>query len=232
MIIITSRIPKELKKSKSLSKLIQGYLYSHLPESEHDGYVHSETRKNFKRTNFDFSFDEENIQIRFTALDPELEKKVAVGVLKNGVILGNTLLKNTCISSEDHHVAKNVNKAVIKGYVACAISGLLGNKVYLEPQNPQHLENMKNNALQRYETLFEHKYSGEFELKLLAQNSQRPTFLFYGSNQVMKVWEAEWEIKASSDLINLILDTGVGSGCMNFGAGFLEVLQDKVIGEN
>ena len=35
MIIITSRIPKELKKSKSLSKLIQGYLYSHLPESEY-----------------------------------------------------------------------------------------------------------------------------------------------------------------------------------------------------
>ena len=48
----------------------------------------------------------------------------------------------------------------------------------------------------------------------------------------MKVWEAEWEIKANSELINLILDTGVGSGCMNFGAGFLEVLQDKVIGEN
>ena len=87
------------------------------------------------------------------------------------MILGNTLLKNTCISSEDHRVAENVNKAVIKGYVACAISGLLGNKVYLEPQNPQHLENMKNNALQ-------------------------------------------------------------SSGCMNFGAGFLEVLQDKVIGEN
>lgn len=45
MIIITSRIPKELKKSRSLSKLIQGYLYSHLPECEHDGYVHSEPRK-------------------------------------------------------------------------------------------------------------------------------------------------------------------------------------------
>ena len=48
MIIINSRLPTQnLKIAKSLSKLIQGYIYSYLPKAEHDGYKHETSGKNF-----------------------------------------------------------------------------------------------------------------------------------------------------------------------------------------
>ena len=45
----------------------------------------------------------------------------------------------------------------------------------------------------------------------------------------VRAWPAKWHIKARTELINLILDVGVGSGCMNCGLGFLEVVEEKQV---
>ena len=55
MLTITSRLPSaNLKISKALPQLIQGYIYRYLPSVEHEGYRHEPSGKIFKRTNFDF----------------------------------------------------------------------------------------------------------------------------------------------------------------------------------
>ena len=84
---------------------------------------------------------------------------------------------------------------------------------------------MKTNALQRFETLTGRRYGGEFELNLLRQDLEKPLYFYYGNNQTpAKAWSAVWDIKALPELINTVLDAGVGSGCMNCGAGFLETI--------
>jgi len=227
MIIINSRLPTQnLKIAKSLSKLIQGYIYSYLPKAEHDGYTHKESGKNFKRSNFDFRLNDLSLEIRFSSFVPEFEKTIAFAVLKDGLKLGNIYLLDTSVSVKEHRISQN--EATFQGCVACSVVGLLGYKVHLEPQDSRHLEMMKTNALQRFETLMGYKYEGEFELNLLWQNLQKPFYFYYGNNNMpMKAWPAKWYIKAKPELINLILDVGVGSGCMNCGLGFLEVVEEK-----
>ena len=44
MIIINAKIDSH--DNKSLTQLIQGYLYSFLPEKKHKRYTHEETKKN------------------------------------------------------------------------------------------------------------------------------------------------------------------------------------------
>ncbi|MDO5046888.1 MAG: CRISPR-associated protein Cas6, partial [Campylobacter sp.] len=54
MIIINSTLPTtNIKIAKSLPRLIQGYIYHHLPNCEHEGYKHK-SGKIFKKMNFDF----------------------------------------------------------------------------------------------------------------------------------------------------------------------------------
>lgn len=224
MIVINTKI--NVHDSKDLTKHIQGYLYSFLPKKEHEGYIHTETKKNFKKTNFDYRLRKNNLTIRFSSVDPELEKTVAMGVIKNGVKLGNSigqdvLLETPATNTSSGHV-------IVGGHVICSYSGLLkGKKFYLEPQNPQHLEIMKRNALQRFETFMGKKYEGIFEVTLRSQ-SDNVKLHFYGDNkEPAKSWYAQWEIEASPELINVILGGGVGAGCMNYGAGFLELKKEK-----
>ena len=181
MIIISSRLPTQnLKIEKSLSRLIQGYIYSYLPKAEHDGYKHETSGKNFKRSNFDFKLNGLSLEIRFSSFVPEFEKTIAFAVLKDGLKLGNICLLDTSVSVKEHRISQN--EATFQGCVACSVVGLLGYKVHLEPQDSRHLEMMKTNALQRFETLMGYKYEGEFELNLLWQNLQKPFYFYYGNN--------------------------------------------------
>lgn len=222
MIVINTKI--KAYNSKKLTTLIQGYLYSLLPEREHEGYEFRPGR-NFKKTNFDYKLTKNNLTIRFSSIDPELEKAVAMGVIKKGVRLGNSvgqdvLLETPATNTLSSHV-------IASGHVICSCRGLLDRKFYLEPQNPQHLEIMKTNALQRFETFMGKKYEGPFEVTLLEQSNNAKLY-FYGDNkEPAKSWHAKWDIKASPELINIILGGGIGSGCMNYGAGFLELEEEK-----
>lgn len=225
MLTIISRLPSaNLKISKALPQLIQGYIYRYLPSAEHEGYKHEPSGKIFKRTNFDFRLNGANLRIRFTSYEPEFEKIIALAVLKDGLNLGELCLCDTTVAVSEHRTAQS--EAVLQGCVACAIGGLLGHKIYLEAQDSRHLEMMKTNALQRFETLTGREYGGKFELNLKWQNLQKPFYFYYGNNQMpLKAWQAKWRVQAEPELINLILDAGVGSGCMNYGVGFLEVVE-------
>ena len=224
MLTVTSRLPSaNLKISKALPQLIQGYIYRYLPSAEHEGYKHEPSGKIFKRTNFDFHLKGANFRIRFTSYEPEFEKIIALAVLKDGLNLGELCLCDTTVAVSEHRSSQS--EAVLQGCVACAIGGLLGHKIYLQPQDSRHLEMMKTNALQRFETLSGHRYGGEFELNLLRQDLEKPLYFYYGNNQTpAKAWPAVWDIKALPELINTVLDAGVGGGCMNCGAGFLETI--------
>lgn len=224
MLTIISRLPSaNLKISRALPQLIQGYIYRYLPSAEHEGYRHEPSGKLFKRTNFDFRLKGANLRIRFTSYELEFEKIIALAVLKDGLSLGELCLCDTTVAMSEHRTAQS--EAVLQGCVACAIGGLLGHKIYLQPQDSRHLEMMKTNALQRFETLTGRRYDGEFELNLLRQDLEKPLYFYYGNNQTpAKAWPAVWDIKALPELINTMLDAGVGGGCMNCGAGFLETI--------
>ena len=225
MITINSRLASpNLKIGKSLARLIQGFIYRHLPDAEHEGYRHEPSGKIFKRTNFDFLLNGADLRVRFTSYEPEFEKIIALAALKDGLNLGKIHILDTTVAVSEHRTTQS--EAVLQGCVACAIGGLLGHKIYLQPQDSRHLEMMKTNALQRFETLAGRRYDGEFELNLLWQNLQNPFNFYYGNNRSpVQAWQAKWKICAQPELINLILDAGIGSGCMNCGAGFLEVVE-------
>lgn len=96
MLTIISRLPSaNLKISKALPQLIQGYIYRYLPSAEHEGYKHELSGKIFKRTNFDFRLNVANLRIRFTSYEPEFEKIIALAVLKDGLNLGELCLCDT-----------------------------------------------------------------------------------------------------------------------------------------
>ena len=229
MLIINAKLPtKNLKITKSLSQLIQGFLYRYLPASEHVGYRHESSGKIFKRTVFDFILRGEDLRVRFASCEPEFERKIALAVLKDGLSLGEILFTQTTVEAKNHKIFEN--EAIVQGYVACVVSGLLGHKVYLQPQDSRHLEMMKTNILQRFETIMGRKYDGEMELNLLWQKPGESVKFYYGNNrEPVYAWQARWKISANAELINLILGTGAGSGCMNYGVGVLEVVKQDLI---
>lgn len=94
MIVINTKI--NVHDSKNLTKHIQGYLYSLLPEREHEGYEFRPGR-NFKKTNFDYKLTKNNLTIRFSSIDPELEKAVAMGAIKKGVNIADSIGQDVII---------------------------------------------------------------------------------------------------------------------------------------
>lgn len=223
MLRIYSRIPTaNLPVAKVLSRLIQSYIYCHVPPREHEGLKHA-SGKVFKRMNFDFSLRQGVLEIRFRAYERALEEQVALAVLKDGLKLGEIHLVDTSVAIEEHRIESD--KVQLKGCIACAVQGLLGHKIYLEPQDSRHLEMLKRNAQERFETLTCKAYEGVFEMALKWQQLDKPRHFYYGNNKSpIKAWPARWEVEAAPELINVMLDTGVGSGCMNAGVGFLEVV--------
>ncbi|MSN95798.1 CRISPR-associated protein Cas6 [Campylobacter sp. FMV-PI01] len=221
MLEIKSKIPsKNLEIYKGLSRLIQGYFYYILPQEEHLGYTHN-SGKIFKKTNFCFTLKDGLLHIKFSALEKELEEMVAVYLLKNGLKLGEIHIIDTIINLSDHSTNEtNIN---VKGCVVCNIKGLLDKKVYLEPNDSRHLEMMTKNLIQKYETFYNKAYDDEVKIELLWQDFDKFQKFYYGNNKnYMKAWLGVWNIKADNNLINLALSTGLGSGVMSYGCGFVE----------
>lgn len=222
MLLINSKIPtKKLPIVRSMSELIQGYIYNNVPDSEHEGYKHAGSGKIFKRMNFDFWLKDGDLRIRYTSFKPEFEEMMALAILKNGLKLGEVHLVDTNVSVEQHRTENS--QVEIRGAIACALKGLLGKKVYLEPQDSRHLEMAKTNALQRYETMYKEEYDGDFDMQLQWQ-SNKPFHFFY-KGATIKAWQGRWKIDAEPKLTNVILDTGIGSDCMKAGTGFMEVVK-------
>lgn len=101
MIVINTKI--KAYNSKKLTTLIQGYLYSLLPEREHEGYEFRPGR-NFKKTNFDYKLTKNNLTIRFSSIDPELEKAVLKITPLEFRILINLCSHRALLQIEDYSI--------------------------------------------------------------------------------------------------------------------------------
>ncbi len=224
MLIVKARLPvQNLPIRKVLAKLFQAFIYSKLDSKEHEGYKHP-NGKVFKSMNFKINYFQNEITIKYSALDKANEQKIAMAIISDGLKLGEIHIADIEISLLDRKSALS-NPLIVKGFVVGAIKdGDSNKKIYLEPKSNKFQEILKNHTLQKYEALFNKKYEGEFDMKLLHQ-SPKPRTFFYQKAPI-KAWHGVYEIRGNNDILEMILDTGLGANAMQ-GLGFVEVVEEK-----
>lgn len=211
-----------LKIRRSMARLFQSYIYTLLPSKEHDGYIHQESGKRFKSTNFRIMYHDNIFTIFFTALNSEYEQLVAMDILKNGLKLGEVKISETKVSINSTELPKSIKELQVRGYVVASIKNRLTNrKIFLEPSDPRHKDIIEKNALQKYEAIFQKPYIGDLSIEALWQSPRESHFWYEKSRYI--AWKAQYNIKASYDMINLLVKTGMGSDTMK-NLGFLEVV--------
>jgi len=222
MLIIKSKLPtKNLPIRRVLSKLFQSYIYTSLDDKEHDGYKHS-SGKVFKSMNFKINYIDDFIEAKYVALDKENEKQVAQNILMNGLKLGEIKIVNSVISVKERN-SKIESPLRVGGFVCANIKDEKSKKkIYIEPKSAKFQEIIYLNTLQKYEALFKKPYEGELKIKLIEQKPRER--IFHYSKGIMKAWFGVYEIEGNSDILEMILDTGMGANCMK-GVGFLEVVR-------
>jgi len=224
MLIIKLKLPtKNLPIRRVLAKLFQSYIYTVLDDKEHKGYKHT-NGKVFKSMNFKIGYIGNEIDIKFVALDKENEKQLAKYILFNGLKLGEIHFVDTSVSIVERNSSIK-SPMRVGGFVSANIKdGNSNKKIYLEPKTHKFQEIIYNSTLQKYEALFRKPYEGELKIKLINQKPKER--IFHYSKGVMKAWFGVYEIEANSDMLEMILDTGMGANCMK-GLGFLEVVKVK-----
>ncbi len=213
MLIIKTKLPtKNLPIRRVLSKLFQSYIYTALDDKEHDGYKHA-NGKVFKAMNFKIAYIDNEIHAKYVALDPQNEKQLAQYMLMNSLKLGEIQLTNTSISIVERH-SKIKSPMRVGGFV-CSNKKDDKNpkkKVYLEPKSERFQNNIIQNTLDKYEVLFKKPYKGKLKIKLIEQKPKEKVFHY--NKGIMIAWYAVYEIEANSDMLEMILDTGMGAKCM------------------
>ncbi len=222
MLIIEAKLPtKDLPIRRILSKLFQSFIYKNIDDKEHDGYKHP-NGKVFKSMNFKIAYIENMIEIKFVALDKNNEKKIAEYILHNKLELGEIHIVQTTISIEKRYF-KTSNRIKVGGFISCAIKdGKSKNKIYLEPKTDKFQEILYNNTIEKYQALFNKSYKGNLNIRLIDQKPRER--IFYYSRGAIKAWYGVYEIEADSDMLNMILDSGIGANCMK-GLGFVEIIR-------
>jgi len=221
MLIIKTKLPtKNLPIRKVLSKLFQSFIYTVLDDKEHDGYKHV-NGKVFKSMNFKIAYVENEIHIKFVALNQAHEKQLAEHILFHQLKLGEIQLTQTNVSITERN-SKIKSPMKVGGFVCANIKdGKSSKKIYLEPKSAKFQEIIHNNTLQKYEALFRKPYEGDLKIKLVNQKPRER--IFHYSKGVMKAWYGVYEIEGDEDILAMILDTGMGANCMK-GLGFLELV--------
>ncbi|SFV58053.1 CRISPR repeat RNA endoribonuclease Cas6 [hydrothermal vent metagenome] len=179
--------------------------------------------------NFKIAYIENEIHIKYVALDKENEKLLAQYMLFNGLKLGEIHLTNTSVSIIERN-SKIKSPMRVGGFV-CANRKDDKNpkkKVYLEPKSERFQNTIFQNTLEKYEALFGKPYEGELKIRLIEQKPKEKVFHY--NKGIFIAWFGVYEIEANSDMLEMILDTGMGSKCMQ-GLGFLEVVKPKVTKE-
>ena len=206
MLIIKAKLPtKNFPIRRILSKLFQSFVYTQLDDKEHEGYKH-ENGKVFKSMNFKIVYIDDEIIIKYVALDKENEKKIAEAVLRDGLKLGEIHISSVELSLENRHQSLE-DDIKVGGFVCGAIKdGKSSKKIYLEPKSHKFQEIIYNNTMQKYEALFGKSYDGKLKIEVINQKPDARTF-FYNKG-VMKAWYGVYKIIADEDMLGLVLDTG------------------------
>jgi len=222
MLTVQATLPtKNLPIRRVLAKLFQSFIYHSLDNKEHTGYKHP-NGKVFKAMNFRIAYKDNDILIKFVAMDKENEKTIATKILLEGLKLGEIHISQTELSLQNRHQEKR-QKITVGGFVSTAIKdGTSSKKIYLEPKSHKFQEILYNNTLQKYEALFSKAYIGELKITLITQKPKEK--LFHYSRGAIKAWYGVYEIEASTEMLDMILDTGMGGDCMK-GLGFVELIK-------
>ena len=222
MLTIKATLPtKNLPIRRVLAKLFQSFIYHTLDDKEHQGYTHP-NGKVFKAMNFKIVYTANIIDIRYVAINKEHEKILAKKILLDGLKLGEIHITQIEVSLLNRH--EEERKIIkVRGFVSCAIKdGTSKNKIYLEPKTQKFQEILYNNTIQKYEALFTKPYHGNLNIKLINQKPRER--IFYYSRGGIKAWHGVYEIEADTDMLNMILDSGMGANCMK-GLGFVELVK-------
>ncbi|MFT7823198.1 MAG: CRISPR-associated endoribonuclease Cas6 [Sulfurimonas sp.] len=218
MLIINAKIPTvNLPVKRVLPKLFQSFVYTTLEDKEHEGYKHS-NGKVFKSMNFRIVYRGNDLSIRYTALNKAHEKAIAQKILFDGLKLGEIHIASTEVSLQHRQALDSSIK--VGGFVAAAIKdGNSSKKIYLEPKTHKFQDIIRNHTLQKYEALFGKPYEGEFVLDTVGQKPRERIFSY--EKGAIKSWYGVYEIKATEEMLGMILDTGLGAHGMQ-GLGFVE----------
>jgi len=228
MLDIKTKLPtKDLPIRRVITKLFQSYIYTALDDKEHEGYKHPTNGKVFKSMNFKIAYIDNEIHAKFVALNPDNERRLAEYMLYNGLKLGEIHLSNTTISIQERN--SRIKSPMRVGGFVCSNKKDDKNpkkKIYLEPKSERFQKNIIQNTLEKYEALFKKPYEGELKIKLIEQKPKEKVFHY--NKGVILAWFAVYEIEANADMLEMILDTGIGAKCMQ-GVGFLEMISQKKI---
>ncbi len=221
MLTIKATLPTHnLPIRRVLSKLFQSFIYTTLDDEEHRGYRHP-NGKVFKAMNFKIAYIENQIIAKFVALDKKNEEILAQKILLDELKLGEIHISQTDLSLTQRH-QNQFTTIKVGGFVSCAIKdGKSSKKIYLEPKSHKFQEILYNNTIQKYEALFSKPYKGELTIKLI--NQKPKPRIFHYSKGAIKAWYGVYEIEGDSDILNMILDTGMGADAMK-GLGFVELV--------
>lgn len=221
MLAIKAVIPTaNLPIKRVLPKLFQSFVYTVLDDKEHEGYKHP-NGKVFKSMNYKIGYRGHDLSIFYTALNKDHEKVIAQKILFDGLRLGEIHIASTEVSLQHRQTLDSVIK--VGGFVAAAIKdGSSSKKIYLEPKTHKFQEIIRNHTLQKYEALFGKPYEGEFVFNTVGQKSKER--VFYYEKGAIKAWYGVYEIKATEEMIEMILDTGLGAHAMQ-GLGFVEEMK-------
>ena len=224
MLKIECRTSPGLKIRRSMAKLFQSYLYSLLPEQEHEGYKHP-SGKRFKASNFRIRYEKDRFEICFVSLNQDYEKIVAMAILKEGLRLGEVHVAQSTVALIEREPPGR--KMMVRGHVCAAIKNpLTGRKIFLEPGESRHTEIITRHSLQKYEALLGKSYTGELSVTPRWQSPRSETFWY--DKSAYTVWNARYEIEAEPEMLDLLLRTGLGSDTMK-NLGYLEILPSRPI---
>jgi CRISPR-associated endoribonuclease Cas6 len=228
MVIFKAEITENLPVFDVLSRLFQGFIYRNIAPYEHDGFKHS-SGKVFKSSAFRIEYpkDSSTIKILFTSLLPETEEKFVKYINSYGMELGNIRLHNQELDVRRR--AWRSNEIIFWGDILLTVKDENGQKRFLEPKEERFLENLKRQSFQKFETLLRKEYWGDWEIEVLKQ-SEHKTKLYYNKKPYF-TWSAKYRLKADNEMINLLLNTGVGSQTMK-GFGVVRVERDNFFKED
>ena len=222
MLHITARVPtSNLLIQRSMAKLFQSFIYTHLPDKEHQGYT-DPSGKVFKAMNFRIRYIADRFEIDFVALNKSYEQKIALDILKEGLHLGEIHFSDVTVSVHERSLPSDATQMEVQGYVCAALKNrLTKRKIFLEPGDERHTQIITNNALQKYEALLGKPYESALHIMPFWQSPKPKTFWYEKTPYV--AWLAKYTIEADSPMLQLLLDTGLGSDTMK-NLGFLELL--------
>lgn len=207
---------------KSINELIQAAIYKHLPSCEHDGHIGNGGKK-FKKSVFNAFYTDNAIKLNFASIDKNYEEAIAKAILKNEFQIGAVHISNAYVGVE-HRSAKGQSRIEVEGHVCVHVNDQNGKRLYLEPRDSRFVEIISKNLSEKYETLLNEPFEGELEIKTIWQ-SHKPIMIRYKAAK-HKVYKAGYAIKASSKMLNLILDTGLGSKIMQ-GCGWVNFSKNE-----